>query len=71
MTTGVTDASQATAWAAALSSQAAPSLPPTDAPARAAAQAARADAIHSSCRAELPSMTSRSAREMCATTFTG
>jgi hypothetical protein len=64
-------ASHAMAWAASPSSHAPPSLPPAEASARYAAHCARTRAVHSRCSAELPSRFSKSAREMCAQTFTG
>ena len=71
VTIGAIAASQATAPAASPSSHAPPSLPPSDAAARCAAHRARTCAVHSSCRAELPSSRIRSASEMCAQTLTG
>ena len=64
-------ASQAIASAASPSSHAPPSPPPWEASARCPAHWARTWAVHSSCRAELPSSRSRSASEMCAQTLTG
>ena len=71
VTNGSIAASHAIAAAASPSSHAPPSLPPAEASARRAAQAARTRLVHSSCRAELPSSTIRSAREICAHTLTG
>ena len=50
---------------------AAASPPVSEARARCAAHCARTCAVHSCCRAELPSSRSRSAREICAQTLTG
>ena len=71
VTYGAMAASHAIAVAASPSSHAPPSLPPADAPARCAAHRARTRAVHSCCSAELPSRAIRSAKEMCAQTFTG
>ena len=71
MTTGAAEASQVNAAAAAPSSQAAPSLPVTEAAARAAAHCARTPADHCSSSAELPSISIRSASETCTRARTG
>ena len=71
VTIGAIAASHAIAPAASPSSQAPSDAPVSDAMARCAAHRARTCAVHSSCSAELPSSRSRSAREICAQTFTG
>ena len=71
VTTGVIAASHANPSAAFPASHAAPSPPPAEAAARAAAHRARTRAIHSSCNAEPASSTTRSAREIWAQTLAG
>ena len=68
---GAMAASQAIAVAVSPSSHAPPSLPPAEASARCAAHCARTLLVHSSCSAELPSSTIRSASEICTHAFTG
>ncbi len=70
-TTGMIIASHATARAASPSSQAPPSLGPTEAAARAAAHRARYAAIHRSCSTESLSISSRSGRPMCTSALVG
>ena len=71
MTTGAIAASQAMAAAASPSSQAPSFAPVSDAGARRAAHRARTCAVHSSCSAESPSSSIRSARETCTQVLTG
>jgi hypothetical protein len=71
VTTGAIAASHAIASAASPSSQAPSFAPVSEACARRAAHRARTCAVHCSCSAESPSSSIRSAREMCAHTFTG
>src|ERR1039457_1954197 len=70
-TTGVIDASHANPSAASPSSQAAPSLPTTDAAARCPAHSPRTRSVHCCCNAESASRTIRSASEICAQTRAG
>ena len=67
----MTQASQVIAWAAVPVSQAAPSLPPAEAPARCAAHCACTTVTHCSCSTESPSMARSSANETCTTALTG
>jgi hypothetical protein len=70
-TTGLIEASHPNASAASPSSQAAPSLPATEAAARCPAHSPRTRSIHCSCSLESASRTIRSAREMWAQTLAG
>jgi SAM-dependent methyltransferase len=71
VTTGAIAASHAMPSAAAPSSQAPSPAPVSDAFARCPAHCARTWAVHSSCKAELPSRRSRSTSEMCTHALTG
>ena len=71
VTMGAIAASQAMASAASPSSHAPSDAPVSAACARRAAHRARTCSVHCSCRAESPSSSIRSAREMCAQALTG
>ena len=71
VTTGAIAASHAIAAAASPSSHAPSHAPVSAACARRAAHRARTCSVHWSCRAESPSSSIRSAREMCAQALTG